>query len=90
MPATIVDLAYVFVGVKMGVGALKMWNLGYLKKEFPRYEYQKIRWQQSGKTNIPLAMRIVELVQGLANTSFWPYQHLLSVPIPALKLQCLN
>jgi len=66
----IVSLAYIFVGGRMGVGALKMWKLGYLKKEFPRYEYQKIRWQQSGKKNIPLAMQIEALVQGLANASF--------------------
>ena len=66
----IVSLAYIFVGARMGVGALKMWKLGYLKKEFPRYEYQKIRWQQSGKKNIPLAMQIEALVQGLANASF--------------------
>jgi steroid 5-alpha reductase family enzyme len=70
MRTGIVSLAYIFVGARMGFGALKMWKLGYLKKEFPRYEYQKIRWGKSGKTNIPLAMQIEALVQGLANASF--------------------
>ena len=54
----VVSIAYIFAGARMGLGALKMWKLGYLKKEFPRYEYQKIRWEKAGKTNIPLAMQI--------------------------------
>ncbi len=66
----VVSMAYIFAGTRMGIGALKMWKLGYLKKEFPRYEYQKIRWEKAGKTNIPLAMQVEALVQGLANASF--------------------
>ena len=65
-----VSMAYIFAGARMGLGALNMWKLGYLKKEFPRYEYQKIRWEKAGKTNIPLAMQIEALVQGFANASF--------------------
>ena len=59
----------------MGLGALKMWSMGLLKKEFPRYEYQKIRWKKSNKTNISLAMQVEALIQGLANASF------LAIPI---------
>lgn len=70
MRTGIVSIAYIFVGARMGLGALSMWKLGYLKKEFPRYEYQKIRWEKSGKTNIPLAMQNEAIVQGLANASF--------------------
>ncbi|MFT4995216.1 MAG: steroid 5-alpha reductase family enzyme [Paraglaciecola sp.] len=66
----VVSMAYIFAGARMGLGALKMWKLGYLKKEFPRYEYQKIRWEKAGKTNIPLAMQVEALVQGLANAAF--------------------
>ena len=66
----VVSMAYIFAGARMGLGALKMWKLGYLKKEFPRYEYQKIRWIKAGKTNTRLAMQVEALVQGLANASF--------------------
>ncbi len=66
----VVSMAYIFAGARMGMGALKMWKLGYLKKEFPRYEYQKIRWKKAGKTNVRLAMQVEALVQGLANASF--------------------
>ena len=68
-------IAYVLIGSRMGLGALKMWSLGLLNKEFPRYEYQKIRWKKSGKSNEQLAMQIEALSQGLANASF------LAIPI---------
>jgi len=67
---TIVSMVYLFVGLRMGLGALKLWRLGRLKIEFPRYEYQKLRWQKSGKTNITLVMQIEAILQGLANASF--------------------
>ena len=67
--------AYILIGSRMGLGALKMWSMGLLKKEFPRYEYQKIRWEKSNKTNIGLAMQVEALSQGLANASF------LAIPI---------
>lgn len=67
--------AYILIGSRMGLGALKMWSMGLLKKEFPRYEYQKIRWEKSNKTNISFAMQVEALSQGLANASF------LAIPI---------
>ena len=72
---TLVIIAYILIGSRMGLGALKMWSMGLLKKEFPRYEYQKIRWEKSNKTNIGLAMQVEALSQGLANASF------LAIPI---------
>ena len=71
----LIMIAYVLIGSRMGLGALKMWSLGLLNKEFPRYEYQKIRWKKSGKSNEQLAMQIEALCQGLANASF------LAIPI---------
>ncbi|MEM6377630.1 MAG: DUF1295 domain-containing protein [Bacteroidota bacterium] len=61
---------YLFIGLRMGIGALKLWWKGYMKKEFPRYQYQRRRWERAGKTNIPLAMQVDALAQGLANASF--------------------
>ena len=72
---TLVITAYILIGSRMGLGALKMWSMGLLKKEFPGYEYQKIRWEKSNKTNIGLAMQVEALSQGLANASF------LAIPI---------
>ncbi|MDA0753185.1 MAG: DUF1295 domain-containing protein [Candidatus Marinimicrobia bacterium] len=72
---TLVVTAYVLIGSRMGLGALKMWSMGLLKKEFPRYEYQKIRWEKSNKANTSLAMQVEALSQGLANASF------LAIPI---------
>jgi steroid 5-alpha reductase family enzyme len=72
---SLIMIAYVLIGSRMGLGALKMWSLGLLNKEFPRYEYQKIRWKKSGKSNEQLAMQIEAISQGLANASF------LAIPI---------
>jgi steroid 5-alpha reductase family enzyme len=66
----LVSIAYIFAGSRMGLGALKMWRMGHLKTEFPRYEYQKHRWQRDGKTNTALAMQVEGVLQGFANASF--------------------
>ena len=76
--------AYILIGSRMGLGALKMWSMGLLKKEFPRYEYQKIRWEKSNKTNTGLAMQVEALSQGLANASF------LAIPIFLISVSPSN
>jgi len=58
------------IGLRMGLGALKMWRMGLLDKEFPRYQYQRIVWQEEGKTNTALALQVDAISQGLANASF--------------------
>ena len=65
-----ISILYILIGSRMGMGALKMWRLGMLKIEFPRYEYQKKRWKKAGKNNTMLAMQIDSILQGLANASF--------------------
>ena len=62
--------AYLLMGLRMGIGALHMWRLGRFKTEFPRYEYQKLRWRRANKANVPLAMQAEVTVQGLANASY--------------------
>ncbi|MCX2980639.1 DUF1295 domain-containing protein [Halieaceae bacterium IMCC14734] len=66
----LVSMAYIFVGSRMGLGALQLWKMGVLKKELPRYEYQKRRWLKAGKTNTALAMQVDAILQGMANASF--------------------
>lgn len=64
---------YMFIGLRMGFGALMLWKKGYMQKEFTRYQYQRTRWERAGKTNVPLAMQIDALTQGFANASFLAY-----------------
>ena len=87
---TLVITAYVLIGSRMGLGALKMWSMGLLKKEFPRYEYQKIRWKKSNKTNISLAMQVEALSQGLANASFLAIPIFLISVSPSTQLSALE
>ena len=67
---TIVSIAYILAGSRMGLGAIKLFISGHLDKELPRYEFQKKRWSKAGKTNISLAMQIEAIMQGVANTAF--------------------
>jgi steroid 5-alpha reductase family enzyme len=67
---TMISLVYAFVGVRMGLGALRMWHLGYFKTEFPRYQYQRLRWEKSGKTNTGLVLQVEAMLQGMANAGF--------------------
>ena len=87
---TLVITAYILIGSRMGLGALKMWSMGLLKKEFPRYEYQKIRWEKSSKTNISLEMQVEALSQGLANASFLAIPIFLISVSPSTQLSALE
>ena len=66
----IVSAVVMLIGSRMGLGALKMWRMGLLDKEFPRYQYQRIVWQGEGKINTALALQVDAISQGLANASF--------------------
>ena len=79
---------YIFIGMRMGIGALMLWKKGYMKKEFPRYQYQKGRWERAGKTNTSLAMQVDALAQGLANASFLAFPALIisSNPNPTFSI----
>ena len=66
----IVSTVMILIGLRMGLGALKMWRLGLFNKEFSRYQYQRVVWEKEGKTNMPLALQVDAIAQGLANTSF--------------------
>lgn len=65
-----ISLLLALVGLRMGIGAVNLWRLGLLKKEFPRYQYQRVRWQAEGKNNVGLALQVDAISQGLANASF--------------------
>ena len=40
----VVGAIYIFIGARMGLGALHLWRKGYMQKEFPRYQYQRGRF----------------------------------------------
>ena len=67
---TLVSIAYVFAGGRMGLDALRMWMSGELKTELPRYAYQRRRWEKTGKNNAPLVKQVEVISQGAANLSF--------------------
>ena len=86
----VVSGAYVLMGLRMGLGALKMWRMGWLKTEFPRYQYQRRRWQKSGKTNTALVIQIDVLLQALANASFLAFPALVIAANPNPEVSMLE
>jgi len=54
----------------MGLGCIFLIVKGALKKDFPRYEYQYMRWERHGIKNKKLEMQKEILVQAFANISF--------------------
>jgi steroid 5-alpha reductase family enzyme len=68
--SSLVGGVYIFMGLRMGMGALQLLKLGYLNTELPRYQYQHRRWERDGHTDTGLVMQVEVLVQGLANAAF--------------------
>ncbi|MCI4670399.1 MAG: DUF1295 domain-containing protein [Bacteroidia bacterium] len=86
----LVSGAYLFMGLRMGIGALQLWRKGHLDKELPRYQYQRRRWEKQGKTNLPLTMQIEVLIQGLANASFLAIPAFIISHNPASEIHILE
>jgi len=66
----LVSFVYIFMGLRMGLGALTMWKMGVLNKELPRYQFQHRRWEKAKISNTSVVMQVDILLQGLANASF--------------------
>ena len=47
----IISSLYLIAGLRMGLGALVLLKKGYLDKELPRYQFQRVRWNKKGFTN---------------------------------------
>ncbi|MEL0184346.1 MAG: hypothetical protein VW884_07040, partial [Bacteroidota bacterium] len=58
---------YILAGLRMGIGALIFLKKGYLNKELPRYQYQRIRWKKKGFTNNTFSIQYEILLQCFAN-----------------------
>jgi len=77
---------YILVGGRMGGGALNLWRVGALEREFPRYQYQAVRWERTGETNIPVARQVEVLSQGFANASFLSFPAFIIAANPASSI----
>ena len=66
----IVSGMYIMAGLRMGVFAVKMYLKGHLKKELPRYEYQRRRWEKGGYQSLDLSLQYEISIQCIANITF--------------------
>ena len=69
--STVVGCIYLFIGLRMGIGALVMGiKTGVIfKTDFPRYQYRKLMFEQSGTKHIKFHTLAEIMAQGLANMS---------------------
>ena len=77
----IVGGMYLFAGLRMGLGALVLWNKGHLNTELSRYQFQRKRWEKQGYKNENLSLQYEIMIQCFANITF--------LAIPAM-LQAFN
>ena len=73
----IISLIYIIAGLRMGIGALILLKKGYLNKELPRYQYQRIRWKKAGFSNDKFSIQYEILFQCFANSTFLVFPALL-------------
>jgi len=62
---------YLFIGLRMGIGALTMAKTTgvIFKSEFPRYQYRRMILEKSGTKNIDFHILVEIMVQAFANIS---------------------
>ncbi len=61
---------YIFMGLRMGMGAITLLKMGALDTELPRYQFQHRRWEKAGLMHKGFIMQVEVLVQGLANAAY--------------------
>ncbi len=66
----IISSLYLIAGLRMGLGALVLLKKGYLDKELPRYQFQRVRWNKKGFTNHRFSIQYEILLQCFANITF--------------------
>ncbi|MBF0238616.1 MAG: DUF1295 domain-containing protein [SAR324 cluster bacterium] len=66
-----VGVVYLFIGLRMGIGALTMAKTTgvIVKTEFPRYQYRRMLIENTGTKHVDFHMLTDVLLQGLANIS---------------------
>jgi steroid 5-alpha reductase family enzyme len=73
---------YLFAGGRMSLMALVGWRMGWLDRELPRYEYQRLRWERR-KWNAKPALLYEVASQGIANMSVLALPAILQAASPA-------
>lgn len=63
-----VGVIFLFIGGRMGLGALRLLSLGFFSKgEFPRYDYRKLVWKQHEVTNTAFELQVEVFKQAYSN-----------------------
>ncbi|WP_116970673.1 DUF1295 domain-containing protein, partial [Blastomonas sp. UPD001] len=63
----LIGVIYLAMGLRTGVRSVQALGRGAFRKEFGRYEYQRLRWAANGKRNIMLAQQVDIAAQWFLN-----------------------
>lgn len=80
---------YLFAGGRMSAMAFIGLKLGYLNRELPRYQYQRLRWQRRGWQEKP-AMLFEVASQGFANMTVLALPAILQASNPSPELSLIE
>jgi len=67
---SIISGMYLLAGLRMGIFAVKLFLKGHLKKELPRYEFQRRRWEKGGYQSLDFSLQYEISIQAVANMTF--------------------
>ena len=62
-----IGVIYLFIGGRMGLGALRALRTGRLNTEFPRYDYRKLVWKEHGVEHTGFELQVEVFKQAYAN-----------------------
>jgi steroid 5-alpha reductase family enzyme len=85
----IIAALYLFAGGRMAAMAIVGWRAGWLDRELPRYEYQRLRWARRGWQEKP-ALLFEVAFQGVANMSVLALPAIVQASNPSPSLAALE
>lgn len=60
---------FLIAGLRMGLMGIMLLRYGVLKRDLPRYQFQRFHWKRGGYKNEAISIQYEILVQGIANAS---------------------
>ncbi|TDJ04419.1 MAG: DUF1295 domain-containing protein [Deltaproteobacteria bacterium] len=86
----LISIPFIIAGSRMGIGALFLLYKGHMKREMPRYQYQRLNWKRLGASNERFSLQFEISIQAFANMSFLSLPVLLVANNPSSKLHSLE
>ncbi len=81
---------YILAGLRMGLMGVMLLRYGVLKRDLPRYQFQRFHWKRGGYKSEAISIQYEILVQCLANASILAMPAVLQAFNPKTELSILE